>query len=83
MSIKDCRKDIDMIDEQIVELLNQRFFKCIKIGLLKEKEGLMINDLSREDEIINRLSTMEVFPGMVEQLWPIIFRFSKELQKEK
>ncbi len=50
----DCRKNIDYIDEKILELLNVRAKFAIKIGKLKENADTVYVP-SRETEVINKL----------------------------
>lgn len=50
----DCRKNIDCIDEKILELLNERAKFAVKIGKIKQSNGAVYVP-SRETEVINRL----------------------------
>jgi len=53
--IKDLRKSIDRIDDEIAELLNQRTEIASKIICLKKNNSDNIEDTSRENSIIERL----------------------------
>jgi chorismate mutase len=46
MSIEDWRSEIDDIDDQLIRLLNARARLAAKIGGLKHKTGLPLNDLA-------------------------------------
>ncbi len=52
MKLEDCRKKIDAIDADIVELLNKRAEIVKEVGRLKMKAGLPIVDLERENQIL-------------------------------
>jgi chorismate mutase len=53
LGIDDWRKEIDDIDERLVELLNRRSQCAIEIGRLKRAEGLPIYSPEREAEVID------------------------------
>ncbi|MGQ9702869.1 MAG: prephenate dehydratase [bacterium] len=55
-SIKKLRKEIDDIDDKILELLNKRAAKVIEIGKLKAGQKKEIYVPKREKEIYDRLS---------------------------
>ena len=49
------RKEIDKIDDSIIELLEQRFNLVVEIGQYKKEHNLPIYDSKREEELINNL----------------------------
>ena len=55
-AVSHTNKNIDGIDDKIVDLLLQRFELSIKVGVIKKKTNSCILDGSREEEIIERLS---------------------------
>lgn len=78
------RHAIDEIDLRIVELLNERFRACEGIGREKKKNGIVsVQDPAREQAIIDNLSNYEEWPGMVGFIWPIIFKYSRDLQERE
>ena len=60
MSIKDYRKEISSIDKKIIELLDKRMGLALKIGDIKDKKGLPIIDKTREKEIYDSLSKIQL-----------------------
>ena len=52
MTLEDCRKEIDVIDREIMALLNRRAETVRAIGEIKAKAGLPIMDWNREIEIL-------------------------------
>lgn len=54
MKLEDWRKEIDLIDTEIVKLIGQRARVVRKIGNLKAKTGFKIVDRDREAEILDR-----------------------------
>ncbi len=53
--LKDIRKQIDEIDDAIVDLLNKRANAVIKIGNVKKSLNLEISQPKREEEIRERI----------------------------
>ena len=56
VKIKELRKLIDKIDDQLFDLLVERFDVSKKIGDIKASKNINIDDPNREQEIIDRLS---------------------------
>ena len=50
------RDKIDLLDEQMLDLLVQRFSVSRKIGEIKASGGINVGDPNREQEIIDRLA---------------------------
>lgn len=55
MTILELREKIDHIDEQLLELFNDRAALALKIGSIKKGEGLPVYDPSREKLIFQRM----------------------------
>jgi len=53
--LREKRKRIDLIDEKILSLLNQRLRTALEIGKVKKEMGEKIYDPKREKEIFERL----------------------------
>ena len=62
MSIEDWRTEIDEIDDQLIRLLNTRARLAAKIGGLKQKAGLPLNDAEREQRVVMRMQTTNPGP---------------------
>tara|TARA_B100001250_G_C19810924_1_gene795638 strand:+ start:893 stop:1165 length:273 start_codon:yes stop_codon:yes gene_type:complete len=79
------RNKIDLLDEQILDLLMQRFSISKEIGKIKASDGINIGDPNREKEIIDRLA--EKLEGKLDRkdiaaIFGPIYHISKKLQKE-
>ena len=77
------RNKIDLLDEQILDLLMQRFSISKEIGKIKASDGINIGDPNREKEIIDRLA--EKLEGKLEKndiaaIFGPIYHISKKLQ---
>jgi chorismate mutase/prephenate dehydratase len=53
--ISTLRQAIDEIDENIMDLINQRLSLAKQIGDFKKQVGIQITDPERENEIMDRL----------------------------
>ena len=56
MKLEECRREIDRIDRQIMNLLNRRALTVRRVGELKARAGIPIVDLEREDEVLRRVT---------------------------
>ena len=85
VKIKELRKLIDKIDDQLFDLLVERFDVSRKIGDIKASKNINIDDPNREQEIIDRLSIKLEGKLKKEDIETIIRSFyyiSKKLQKK-
>ena len=54
MGLEEIRKEIDEIDSKFVELLVKRFAQAEKIAEYKKANGLLIRDMDREKEVVQK-----------------------------
>ena len=83
--INGLRNKIDLLDEQMLDLLVQRFSVSREIGDIKASNGINVGDPNREQEIIDRLA--EKLEGKLERndiaaIFGPIYHISKKLQKK-
>ena len=62
--IKQLRKKIDEVDEQILQSLSERAEISKSIGLLKEKHGIPIQDYPRENDVYAHIRERAVELGL-------------------
>lgn len=62
LAITGLRRDIDKIDEQILELINQRLLLASEIGKIKAKQGERLVDGARESTLVKRLLSLNNGP---------------------
>ncbi len=77
------RKDLDLIDQELLTLLNQRLRVALEIGKIKKETGKKIHDPEREREILNRLKQKNKGPLKEEDLRKIfktIIKVSRQSQ---
>ena len=55
--IKELRKELDLLDDKISELLQKRIETGKKIVTLKKEAGISKDDPDREKEILERISS--------------------------
>jgi monofunctional chorismate mutase len=59
MDLKNIRKEIDTIDDQIADLINKRMEIVKGVAEYKRQTGMGIADKQRETEILTRICTGE------------------------
>jgi len=81
------REKIDKIDEELMELLLERIDLAKKVGDLKKKNNMAVEDKQREWEIIERLTQFakgQIPKDQLIQIFTPVFRSTKQVQnKEK
>lgn len=86
MEIEALRKEIDSIDETILDLLSERKAAIKKIAAIKKKLNKPIVDNGREKQIVERLKKIAGEKGLdknfIASLYKSIIRNSRKEQKE-
>ncbi len=82
--IKELRDKIDAFDNEMLDLLVQRFAISQEIGDIKASNGLNVGDPNREQEIIDRLA--EKLEGKLDKkdiaaIFGPVYQISKKLQE--
>tara|TARA_Y100001934_G_C12056163_1_gene633083 strand:- start:10 stop:279 length:270 start_codon:yes stop_codon:yes gene_type:complete len=83
--ILQLRKELDLIDEKILILLEKRMDIVIKVGQLKSELEIPIEDIKREKEIIKRLtehSHKKLSDKQLIRIFKTFFQLSKNEQKK-
>lgn len=83
--LEDLRKQINVIDEQIISLLEDRLTVSAAVGRIKDELQLPLTDSGRETEILTSLKNMteqELLKETISKIYPYIFAMSKELRKK-
>ena len=80
------RRQIDVVDRQIMRLLSRRFQLSRRMGILKNKTGTAIIDTGREKQIYGRLLQMTkksvLDSALVLGIWKNIIRKSYQIQRQ-
>jgi chorismate mutase len=84
-TLEPLRRDIDVVDHQLIQLLARRGEISRKIGRHKAEKGLRIKDGRRETELMReRLgwgTDLGVDRALIRDLFRLILKESKEIQK--
>jgi len=76
------RRQLNQIDNQLLQLLEARFEIINQVGEFKKDKGIPIEDLDREKEIIeSKCAKTDLDEEFIKKLFNIIFEESKRLQK--
>jgi chorismate mutase len=86
-NIRQLRKKVDEVDEQILRSLSQRADICRSIGLLKDKHGFSIQDFPRENDVYAHVRVKAVELGLdssyVEEIYHQIVNMCSAVQTSK
>lgn len=64
MDIEDLRREIDRLDQELLQIFNARASLALKIGEIKKDLGLPVYDPHREKKIFDRMRAAN--PGPLE-----------------
>lgn len=82
--LTDYRKEIDLIDEDIIQLLDKRYQLSLKVKEYKQEKGIEVLDSKREEFIKNKILSYrgsEVIKEQILGVYNTILKSSKDLQK--
>jgi chorismate mutase/prephenate dehydratase len=85
-TLEDCRDAIDSIDNELLELLNQRMNVVERVGEIKHSTGTAVYRPEREKDIVNRLTRLSadsngaLNAGAIEAIFLEIFAVSRNLE---
>jgi chorismate mutase len=81
-----ARKEINEIDEQILELLAKRQSKVMEIARLKSSNGMTAHQAARHEAVIRNRQTSGtqhgLNPAMVNLIWQAIMTEAIRIQEE-
>ena len=83
--INELRQKIDSFDDQMLNLLVQRFAVSKEIGDIKSAENLKVGDPNREQDIIDRLANKlegKLNKDDIASIFGPVYHISKKLQKK-
>ena len=81
--LKKKRKEIDLIDQKLSNLLNQRLRIALEIGKMKKERRENVYDPRREKEILERLERKNKGPMKKEDLKKIFRMIMKVCRKSQ
>lgn len=82
MKLEDIRKDIDKVDSQICQLFKERMDLALEVAKTKEENNLAVANISREKEILHRISEEigEPLDSYARILFSTLFDLSRSYQ---
>lgn len=81
--LKKKRKEIDLIDQKLLTLLNQRLCTALEMGKIKKETGKKVFDPEREKEVLERLNLKNKGPLKKENLEEIFKTIMKVCRKSQ
>ncbi|MEM3666671.1 MAG: chorismate mutase [Candidatus Bathyarchaeia archaeon] len=86
MEIQTLRRQIDVVDDQILHLLSERVKLCKTIGAIKKESEFSIKDHYRENEVYGHVrgkaAELGLDPIRVEAIYSEIIAMCTNVQKE-
>jgi chorismate mutase len=84
-NIRQLRKRIDKVDEEILQSLNKRAEICRSIGVAKKKHGIPTQDLPRENDVYahikRKAADLGLDPAQVEAIYRQIVNMCSVIQE--
>lgn len=77
--IKELRENIDLLDDQIMNRLEERFKLVEMIGKVKKENKLEVTDSNRESEILKNSEKFS-YSKIIKEIYKVIFNESKKIQ---
>jgi len=84
LTIDDIRQEIDRLDDELLQIFNQRADLALKIGELKKEHNLPIYDPSREKRIFDKMKANNPGPldnAAVVRLFERVIDESRSLER--
>lgn len=84
MELSDLRKEIDLVDLQLVNLFLRRMELSKQIAIYKIQNGLSINVPGREEEVLHAVQAQagQDMSDYILKLYSTLFDLSKEYQEQ-
>lgn len=81
--LESLREEINNLDQELIEILEERFALCEEIAEIKKDAGLKVEDKSREADILKtKINQTSMNPEFVKNIFALIFAESKSLQEK-
>lgn len=78
-SLDKLRKEIDIIDEEVMSLLNKRYELTNEIGKIKKLESISVTNSEREHDILVKTNDFK-YQKQIENVYKSIIKVSKDSQ---
>ena len=86
MTLDTLREQIDLLDNEMLRLLNQRAQYALQLGKIKQGQKAEIYVPERERQILERLMGLNAGPlshQSVQELFLLIFKTMRDLQQQQ
>ena len=82
MKVLQLRDELNKIDQELGKLLIRRFEICREIGNHKKCNGIPVEDLERERQVVsNYIAKFNLPSDFVEEIYAVIFKHSRRIQE--
>ena len=84
MNIEDWRKRIDELNDELIALLNKRATYATEIGKLKKQQGLPVFDATREQAVLEKVSSLTkgpLTPESIKNIFQVIMQETRKVEE--
>ena len=84
MNIEDWRNRIDELNDELIALLNKRATYATEIGKLKKQQGLPIFDATREQAVLEKVSSLTkgpLTPESIKNIFQVIMQETRKVEE--
>ncbi|WP_407457956.1 chorismate mutase [Fibrobacter sp.] len=84
MNIEDWRKRIDELNDELIALLNKRATYATEIGKLKKQLGLPVFDATREQAVLEKVSSLTkgpLTPESIKNIFQVIMQETRKVEE--
>lgn len=85
--LENWRKDIDLLDEQLLKIIAQRLRVVDKIGNFKKLHGIELRDEKRWQEILHsrvkKGSELKLSEDFIKKLYQLLHEYSLQTEENK
>ena len=86
MSLDDYRKEIDILDEELLKILSRRHDVLKKVGAYKKANHLPALDLKRKQQVLKKFEThatlLGLNPEFSQKLYELIHDYAIQTEEE-
>ncbi|MBR4559432.1 MAG: chorismate mutase [Fibrobacter sp.] len=84
MNIEDWRNQIDELNDELIALLNKRATYATEIGKLKKQQGLPVFDATREQAVLEKVSSLTkgpLTPESIKNIFQVIMQETRKVEE--
>lgn len=84
--LSDWRKEIDLLDRELVRLLNRRAECVLRLAPLKRRRGMPVQEPTRESAVLGNIQLSNQGPlskKALERIYTVVIQEMREMQQRR